>query len=253
MPIRVLALRLPPDQAEQAQARLQKNAHRQGRRLRESTLRLACWVILLSTLPAWYSASELFWLYRCRWQIERLIKAMKQLLPLVQLRCEKPEMIRVTRLSWALAWVWQEAGVQDIVQQLQRSCETPQQLQEEFRQVQQQWEQEEARLAKAQSANAQPEAVADLPETPTHLLFPQPAPCAPSRWVISCCSIQWLQSVVQGQWGWHHLLASLPRLVRFFCPSPRRRRSQWFQLEAWVRLRFAHSAGLSSLTNSSFP
>jgi len=119
--------------------------------------------------------------------------------------------------------------------------------------VQQQWEQEEARLAKAQSANAQPEAVAGLPETPTHLLFPQPAPCAPSRWVISCCSVQWLQSVVQGQWGWHHLLASLPRLVRFFCPSPRRRRSQWFQLEAWVRLRFAHSPGFSSFTNSSFP
>lgn len=177
---------------------------------------------------------------------------MKQLLPLVQVRCEKPEMIRVTLLAWLLAWVWQEAGVQDLVQQLQRSCGTQEQLQEEFRYVQQQWEQEEARLVQAQSA-LPPQAQADLASESTYLRSAYPAPCAPSRWVMSCCSIQWMQSVVQGQWSWHRVQEVLPGLVRFFCPSPRRRRSQRFQLEAWVRLRFANPPGFSSLPRTSFP
>lgn len=61
----------------------------------------------MTTLPAQYSASELFWLYRSRWQIERLIKAMKQLLSLVRLRSHQPEPIHTTLLAWMLVWIWQ--------------------------------------------------------------------------------------------------------------------------------------------------
>jgi hypothetical protein len=73
VPVRVLALRLPPEQARQAQQRLQRIAVRKMRQIRASTFKRAGWVILVSTLPTEYSASELFWLYRSRWQIERLI------------------------------------------------------------------------------------------------------------------------------------------------------------------------------------
>jgi Transposase DDE domain len=124
VPVRVLALRLPPEQARQAQQRLQRIAVRKMRQIRASTFKRVGWVILVSTLPTEYSASELFWLYRSRWQIERLIKAMKQLLPLVQLRSEQPELIRTTLLAWVLVWSWQEEAVQAIVQQLQRTSGT---------------------------------------------------------------------------------------------------------------------------------
>jgi hypothetical protein len=64
-------------QAKQARERLRKCAAREMRQVREQTIIRAGWVILVSTLPATYSTSELFWLYRSRWQIERLIKAMR--------------------------------------------------------------------------------------------------------------------------------------------------------------------------------
>lgn len=92
-------------QARQARERLRKIAARKMRHLREQTIKRAGWVILVSTLPAKYSVSELFWLYRSRWQIECLIKAMKQLLPLVQLRSYQPELIRTTLLAWVLVWM----------------------------------------------------------------------------------------------------------------------------------------------------
>jgi Transposase DDE domain len=242
VPLRVLALRLPPEQAKKAQERLQKLAKRKGRKLRESTFKRAGWVILISTLPTEYSAIELFWLYRSRWQIERLIKAMKQLLPLVQLRSDQPELIRTTLLAWVLIWAWQEEAVQAIVQQLQQTCGTPEQLREEYLQLVQLWEAEEGKPLEEDH----PLSVVANPQLPTYLSSPQPAPSAPSRWVISCCSVQWMQAVVQGQWSWKHMLASLPRLARFFCPSPRRRRSQRFQLEAWLRFRLAKSPLFSS-------
>src|SRR5690349_17232443 len=48
----------------------------------------------------------------CDCTIERLVKAMKQLLPLVQLRSDQPPLIRTTLLAWVLAWSWQEEAVQ---------------------------------------------------------------------------------------------------------------------------------------------
>ena len=66
VPVRVLALRLPPAQARQAQQRLARIAVRKMRQIRASTFKRAGWVILVSTLPGEYSASELFWLYRSR-------------------------------------------------------------------------------------------------------------------------------------------------------------------------------------------
>ena len=235
VPLRLLALRLPPEQAKQAQERLRKLASRKGRKLRESTLKRAGWVILVSTLSPEYSATELFWLYRSRWQIERLIKAMKQLLPLVQLRSNQPELIRTTLLAWVLVWSWQEEAVQTIVEQLQRTYSTQDQLRKEYLHLVQQWEAEEG----TSSEVSQPSKAEAKSGQPTYLSFPQPARGAPSRWVISCCSVQWMQAVVQGQWSWRHMLASLPRLARFFRPSPRRRRSQRFQLEVWLRFRLA--------------
>ena len=261
VPVRVLALRLPPEQAERARARLIKQA-RSHRQLRESTLRLAGWIILLSTLPPCFSASELFWLYRCRWQIERLIKAMKQLLPLAHLRCKTAPLIRVTLLAWLLAWVWSEQGVQEVINELKKTYQSPQQLQDEYQQMSQVWEAEEARLQTAQLTLAQPTsseptAVRATPSifspdrlaSPTYLCSPTSRQQPPSRWLIQSCALGWLTSVVAGQWKWQRLFDCLPRLGRFFCPGKRRRCSQGFQLEVWVLARFAPFSASGHLLN----
>lgn len=224
VPVRVLALRLPPEQAKQARERLHRAAVRKMSHPREQTIKRAGWVILVSTLPAEYSTSESFWLYRSRWQIECLIKTMKQLLPLAQLRSGKPELIRSTLLAWVLVWCWQEEAVQTMVQSLQKTSGSHEELCAEYQQLVQQWEDEEDNSAGEGQSSA-------------YLSFAQPTPSALSRWVMACCSIQWLQTIVQGHWSWKHLLACLPRLARFFRPSPRRRRSQRFQLETWLHAR----------------
>ena len=160
---------------------------------------------------------------------------MKQLLPLVHLRSDQPELIRTTLLAWVLVWSWQEEAVQALVQQLQRTNGTQDELREEYFLLVQQWEAEEGNPSEEDHPSKAPA----KPQLPAYLSSPQPAKGAPSRWILSCCSIQWMQAVVQGQWSWQQMLALLPRLARFFCPSPRRRRSQRFQLEAWVRFRLA--------------
>ena len=95
--VRVLALRLPPEEAQKARERVEARAKRKKQVVRPETLPLAGWVLLLSTVDARdFSAEELFWLYRSRWQIELLIKQLKQFLLLVRLRSPHPETVRAT-------------------------------------------------------------------------------------------------------------------------------------------------------------
>src|SRR5258708_24533660 len=96
-----------------------------------------------------------------------------------------------------------------------------------------QWEEEEG-TSREEGQHSPDQA---HPPPSAYLSFAQPSPSVLSRWVISCCSIQWLQAIVQGQWRWQHVLTSLSRLARFFCPNPRPRRSQRFQLEPWPCFR----------------
>src|SRR6185437_14152940 len=51
-----------------------------------------------------WSAEELFWLYRNRWQIELLIKQMKQFVLLVRLRSSHTETVQTTVLAALVAW-----------------------------------------------------------------------------------------------------------------------------------------------------
>src|SRR6266700_791332 len=114
--VRVLALRLPPEQAEKARDRVKARAKRKQQVLRPETLLLAGWVLLLSTLDARvFGAEELFWLYRNRWQIELLIKELKQFLLLIRLRSSHAETVRATLLAGLLAWVLQEEEAQALL------------------------------------------------------------------------------------------------------------------------------------------
>jgi len=95
--VRVLALRLPPEEAQKARERVEARAKRKKQVVRPETLPLAGWVLLLSTVDARdFSAEELFWWYRSRWPIELLIKQLKQFLLLVRLRSPHPETVRAT-------------------------------------------------------------------------------------------------------------------------------------------------------------
>ena len=260
--LRVLALRLPPEQAERARQRVRKRARTRHQTLRESTVVLAGWVILLTTLPPVFEVGEVFWLYRCRWQIERLIKMMKQLLPLIHVGCKTAPLVRTWLLGWLLAWVWSEHAVLEVISQLRTAYLGPEHLQQQYQQMSRVWETEEARLqaaqaesgslpvARARRSGGRPSKKRAVAQTapgttpkrgtePQYLWSPTCRPLPPSRWQLSHCALDWLHTVVVGQWKWQRLLDCLPQLVRFFCPGKRRRCSQAYQLQVWVLTRFA--------------
>ena len=90
--VRIIAKRLSEQERRTAERRLVRNASQHGRAVSASALFLCGWLLLLTTLPAdSWTAEEVLWLYRARWQVELLFKRMKQLLQLRRLRSTSRE------------------------------------------------------------------------------------------------------------------------------------------------------------------
>jgi len=213
--VRVLALRLPAEAAAQARERVLARAKRKKQVVQQETLLFAGWVLLLSTLEGRdWPARELFWLYRNRWQIELLIKQMKQFLLLVRLRSHHPETVRAALLAALVAWAFQEEEGQALVRTLVRIPEQGQQdLVQAYLPLLEHWDGEAS------------------DETEPVLLRPF------SFWLLlATCTSRW-RAVVLGQWSLARVQTCLPRLRRFFCSGPRRRLHQRLGFQAWVQQR----------------
>jgi len=216
--VRVLGLRLPEEAAAKARARVLLRGRRKRQQVQPQTLFLAGWVILVSTLPAaQWSAVELFWLYRQRWQIELLFKRLKQFLLLVRLNSRHPETVRATILAALVGWMLHEQEAQEVLVVL--SQEQAPDLVQAYLPLVEQWMQEDVPLA---------ETVPVLP--------------AVSVWTLTSCGLTRLRSVVWGCWSHQHLLACLPRLQRLVCPQARRRVHQLLAFRAWVQRFFPAKA-----------
>ena len=67
--------------AARAQRKAEKKARGKGQQVRPETLKLAAFVLVLTSLPAsWGTTSIILELYRARWQVELAFKRLKQLL-----------------------------------------------------------------------------------------------------------------------------------------------------------------------------
>jgi hypothetical protein len=224
--VRVLAWRLPPEAATQARQRVLARARRRGQKVRPQTLVLAGWVLLVSTLaPRTWPARELFWLYRHRWQIELLFKRMKQFLLLVQLRSHQPDTVRATLLAALVAWTLIEEEGQALLRALEEGQGTGQPgLLQAYLPLLEQWEEEDIDTRTA----------------------PTPRPSISAWGVMSCCTTRW-RAIVLGQWSRERVIACLPRLTRYFCPSPRRRLNQRLVFQAWAQQHLLAGAFIGGL------
>jgi hypothetical protein len=94
--VRLVAVRLPKDEAEEARKRVRKEY---GKKTSAEMLEAAGYVALYTTVPATrMSAAHCIELYRLRWQVELLFKRWKSICGLDEL----PNFIEDTILSWVL-------------------------------------------------------------------------------------------------------------------------------------------------------
>lgn len=103
----VHACRLPPEQAEQARRRVWASAQKKGRSPPQRTLVLADWVLVFTNLPpTLLPTATVAALYRVRWQVELVIKKMKSLLAIDQLRAREHSALAALYLHGKLLYTW---------------------------------------------------------------------------------------------------------------------------------------------------
>ena len=110
-PVRLVAFRLPEENANRRRAQLREKYRTKGRQPTATALELAGWLLLLTNAPAaLLPASALGYLYRVRWQIELIFKQWKSVLRLDVLPSQNA--YRVQCEVWArllnalLTFVW---------------------------------------------------------------------------------------------------------------------------------------------------
>ncbi len=108
-PVRIVCLRLTEEQKVRAQKRKRAKARDDKRQIRQDTLYLAGWLLLVTTVEtSRLTAAEVLALYRCRWQIELFFKRIKQLLSAQQIRAHHPQSAQATIAALLLCWSLQE-------------------------------------------------------------------------------------------------------------------------------------------------
>jgi hypothetical protein len=112
--VRLIASKLPADKLAAVRKRKQRKAQKAGRKISSQTLQLAQWLLLITTLEASWSASDVLRLYRARWQVELLFKRLKQHLRVADLRCQRADTLEATVRALLVAWALQEQLVAEL-------------------------------------------------------------------------------------------------------------------------------------------
>ena len=124
--VRLIARKLPADKVAAARKRKAKKAKKAHRKLTPTTVALAGWLVLITTLDATWPATEVLRLYQARWQIELVFKRIKQLLRLAPLRCQNRDAVQATVRAILVAWALQEQVAAEVRALLPTGARDPQ-------------------------------------------------------------------------------------------------------------------------------
>ncbi len=115
--VRVLAIRVSAAAARRRQRRVQHNIRKKGRQPQAVTLAMCQWVFLVTTLDADAWPSEaIAYLYRARWHIELVVKQMKSLLDLDEVRVMGSVAVEAVVRLKLIAWLLQADGAATVRQ-----------------------------------------------------------------------------------------------------------------------------------------
>lgn len=202
VPVRVVAFRLPFEQAKMAQERKAKRLRQQyGRQYSREAVWWAQWCLLLSTLPqSSWSADALLQLYRMRWQIEMFFKRLKQCLHLHGVCIQDLKRAQVLVHLHLIVWALQERVAEGLRQSWWSAATT-------LEEAESWWWQEEAE------------------EDQTVLTL--------SRTTVAQICLQHMLQILRGSWSLGRLKEMWPQLQRYL-GSKRRRRLQETTARRWV-------------------
>lgn len=130
IPVYVHAMPLPPEQAAEARRQAKQRSKKKKSQITAKTLYLSGWVLVLTSVPpTLFSTETASALYRVRWQVELVIKRMKSLLLVDELRAHKGTQLAELYLQGKLLYA---AVTQKLVQSrlpfAARSMDKPRQL-----------------------------------------------------------------------------------------------------------------------------
>lgn len=92
---RLAVLACPADVVEKRLRKANENAKRRGRQVSARQQEMCHWQVLFSNVPvAWLSTTQLWQVYRLRWQVELLFKRFKSHGGMQQSSSEKPERVK---------------------------------------------------------------------------------------------------------------------------------------------------------------
>ena len=107
--VRLIAAKLDAKATQAARRRRRRKAQKAGRTITAPTLAVAGWLLLITTLDAaTWSAADVLYVYRARWQVELVFKKMKQLLRLNRIRSTHPTSVEATVRALLVAWALHE-------------------------------------------------------------------------------------------------------------------------------------------------
>jgi len=110
--VRLVAATLDPALARQARRRQRRKAQKAGRTLTAPTRAGAGWILVITTLEAaTWSTADVLALYRARWQVELVLKRMKQRRRLHQIRSTNLASVAATVRALLSAWALHEETV----------------------------------------------------------------------------------------------------------------------------------------------
>lgn len=106
---------LPEQKAKEARRRARRQARKKGRNITRKTLLLCSWVLILTSVPPQLLDTQtVAALYRTRWQVELVIKRLKSLLKVDELRARKDSQLAELYLHGKLLYA---AVIEKLMQQ----------------------------------------------------------------------------------------------------------------------------------------
>ena len=110
-----LLAHFPPRRPRQSASTVARRLRNMDERSKDQTLSLAGWLLIISTLdPREWSTEQVICLYQARWQIELLIKRIKQLLQVHRLPNATASFNRSMVACLLLAWILQEQDARQL-------------------------------------------------------------------------------------------------------------------------------------------